>query len=75
MTMSSDGTAHKNIQYLSRHVAIIPPNDDAPKDFFIGITPEVNHTTNTQFEGWKTTIHDLCEAYNKCPIGSITPEC
>ena len=73
MTFSSDGTSHKNIQFLSRHAAVIPPNDGPPNDFFLGVIPEVNHTTNTQFEGWKQTIENLCETYNKSPIGNAAP--
>ena len=36
-------------------------DDNPPADFFLGVTPEVNHTTNTQFNGWKQTIQDLCK--------------
>ncbi|KAF9642524.1 hypothetical protein BDM02DRAFT_3193083 [Thelephora ganbajun] len=72
-TLSSDGTAHKSIQYLSRHAVAIPPDGDPPKDCFLGITPKVNHTTNTQFAGWKQTIQHLCDNYNKSPLGNKVP--
>ena len=73
MTFSSDGTSHKNIQFLSRHATILPQDDNPPVDFFLGVTPEINHTTNTQFNGWKQTIRDLCENYNESPIGNAVP--
>ena len=71
MTMSGDGTTHKNIQFSSRHAAVIPPDGNPPKDVFLGITPEVNHTTDTQFEGWKLTIRHLCDVYNGSPMGKV----
>jgi hypothetical protein len=73
MTMSGDGTTHKNIQFSSRHVTVISSNDGHPKDLFLGVVPEVNHTTDTQFEGWKQTIQDLCNTYNKSPLGNTIP--
>ena len=47
MTITGDETSHKNIQFSSRHKAVIPPDGNPPKDVFLGITPEVNY----QFEG------------------------
>lgn len=45
MTINSDRTSHKNIQFLSRHAAIVPLDDNPnPRDFFLGITPEVNRS-------------------------------
>jgi hypothetical protein len=72
-TFSGDGTTHKNIQFSSRHAVAIPPDGDRPKDLFLGTTPEVNHTTNTQFEGWKETVQHLCDNYNKSPLGNMVP--
>lgn len=73
MTFSGDGTSHKNIQYSSRHAVAIPAGDDPPKDCFLGITPEVNHTTTMQFEGWKETAQHLCDDYNESPLGNQVP--
>jgi hypothetical protein len=71
--MSGDGTSHKSIQYSSRYAVVIPQNSDPPKDCFLGITPEVNHTTLTQFEGWKETLQHLCDNYNESPLGNEAP--
>ena len=73
MTLSGDGTSHKNIQFSSRHAVTIPPDGDPPKDSFLGIMPEVNHTTNTQFDGWKQMFRHLCDNYNKSPLGNMVP--
>ena len=73
MTFSGDGTSHKNIQYSSRYAIAIPTNGGPPKDCFLGITPEVNHTTATQFEGWKETLGHLYDNYNKSPLGNEAP--
>ena len=73
MTLSGDGTSHKNIQFSSRHAVIIPKNGDPPRDSFLGITPEVNHTTDTQFNGWRQTFQHLCDNYNKSPLGNMVP--
>jgi hypothetical protein len=33
----------------------------------MGVHPELNHTTATQFEGWKELIEQFCTAYNNHP--------
>ena len=73
MTFSSDGTSHRNIQFLSRHAVVIPSGNEKPKDVFVGITPEVNHTSLMQFEGWKETVLHLCETYNQSSMGNAAP--
>jgi hypothetical protein len=73
MTLSGDGTTHKKIQFSSRYATAIPPDGGPPKDLFLGITPEVNHTTDTQFEGWKQTFLHLCDNFNKSPLGNMVP--
>ena len=73
MTWSGDGTTHKSIQYSSRHAVAIPESGGPPKDCFLGIVPEVNHATATQFEGWKETIEHLCHNFNASPLGNKEP--
>ena len=76
--MSSDGATHNNIQFSSRHVTTVPVDTARrPKDSFIGVHLELNHTTATQFEGWKEIIDNLCAAYNchpeaKCIVDSAS---
>jgi hypothetical protein len=58
--MSGDGATHNNIQFSSRHVTSVPADTTRkPEDSFMGVHPELNHTTATQFEGWKDLINDL----------------
>jgi len=68
LTMSSDGTTHKNVQFSSRHTTTIPADlASHPKDSFMGVHPELNHTTATQLEGWKDLLTHFCVEYNRHP--------
>jgi hypothetical protein len=33
----------------------------------MGVHPEINHTTATQFEGWKELVEQFCTTYNNHP--------
>jgi len=68
LTLSGDGASHNNIQFSSRHITTVPANPAChPINLFIGVHPELNHTTATQFEGWKDLLDRLCTAYNDHP--------
>ena len=68
LTLSGDGASHNNIQFSSRHITAIPVDTSChPKDLFMGIRPELNHTTATQMEGWKDTVFDFCAGFNGHP--------
>jgi hypothetical protein len=69
VTFSGDGTGCNNIQHASRHITGIPLDHTNPVDYFVGIKPEVNHTTATQLAGWKTVVDQLCATYNDSPHG------
>ena len=49
---------------------MIPPPGLKPKDRFLGITPELDHTAATQVEGFKRRIQQLCDDYNASPLGA-----
>ena len=49
---------------------MIPPQGLKPKDRFLGIMPELNHTATTQVEGFKQKIQQLCDDYNASPLGA-----
>ena len=67
-TMSGDGATHNNIQFSSRHITTVPADiTSRPKDSFMGVNPELNHTAATQFEGWKDLIRHLCTEHNRHP--------
>ncbi|KAJ3987892.1 hypothetical protein F5890DRAFT_1404170 [Lentinula detonsa] len=54
VTISSDGTTHKNENYETKHATVIQENQRL--QFFLGLKMSVNHTSETQFEGWTDTI-------------------
>ncbi|TRM63419.1 hypothetical protein BD626DRAFT_621753 [Schizophyllum amplum] len=64
VTISSDGTTHKNINLESRHATVID-KDGNIQEFFLGIEQAVNHTSETQFTGWTDLIEDLFEVGNE----------
>jgi len=68
LTLSGDGASHNNIQFSSRHITTVPADTTcAPKNLFIGVHPELDHTTATQFEGWKNLVSEFCTTYNNHP--------
>jgi len=73
LSLSGDGTSHDNIQFSSRHITTVPADIACnPKDSFMGVRPEVNHTTDTQFEGWKDVVVNFCTTYNDNPDTKYT---
>ena len=68
LSLSGDGASHNNIQFSSRHITTVPADTTrCPKNSFIGVHPELNHTTATQFEGWKNLIAEFCATHNDHP--------
>ncbi|KAJ7155610.1 hypothetical protein C8R46DRAFT_910335, partial [Mycena filopes] len=62
VTLSSDGTTHKNINLESRRATVIGP-DNKKQTFFLGIQSAVNHTSDTQLEGWEEIIETMYKVY------------
>ena len=69
-TLSGDGATHKVIPYTSRWAVMVPSEGLKPKDRFLGIMPELNHTAATQVEGFKQQIQQFCDDYNASPFGA-----
>ncbi|KAJ3817778.1 hypothetical protein F5880DRAFT_1617968 [Lentinula raphanica] len=57
ITISGDGTMHKNETYESKFATIITPQGRL--QFFLGIQMAVNHTSETQLAGWIESIEDF----------------
>ncbi|KAJ3852630.1 hypothetical protein EV368DRAFT_64750 [Lentinula lateritia] len=57
ITLSGDGTTHKNETYKSKFATVITPNKKL--QFFLGLKMALNHTSETQLEGWIETAEDL----------------
>ncbi|KAJ7659104.1 hypothetical protein DFH06DRAFT_989994 [Mycena polygramma] len=62
VTSSSDGTTHKNINLESHRATVIGPDNDK-KTFFLGIEMALNHTSETQLEGWEHLIDGMYAVY------------
>ena len=75
LTMSSDGTTHKHVNFESRHFHMkVPaygsddPSVEMHRSHLVGVDSATDHSSQTQFEGWKKKIHDLLELYNQSPL-------
>ncbi|KAJ7429992.1 hypothetical protein FB451DRAFT_1158984 [Mycena latifolia] len=62
VTGSSDGTTHKNINLESRRATVIG-QDNEKQTFFLGIQMALNHTSETQLEGWEELIDSIYALY------------
>ncbi|KAJ7478520.1 hypothetical protein FB451DRAFT_1131708 [Mycena latifolia] len=68
--MSGDGTSLHNIQPESKFLnysTTLYAGDNSPGEHvnrFLGITTAVNHTAETQLQGWKDVNRDMHEIYN-----------
>ncbi|KAJ7243679.1 hypothetical protein C8J57DRAFT_1243277 [Mycena rebaudengoi] len=62
VTLSSDGTTHKNINLESRRATVIGPNNQK-QNFFLGIESTLNHTSETQLQGWEEVIDSMYAVY------------
>ncbi|KDQ13332.1 hypothetical protein BOTBODRAFT_175645 [Botryobasidium botryosum FD-172 SS1] len=85
-TLSNDGTTNKHINYKLWHIMMNIPtyapgsNPDTPLSHevppvqqFLGICSAVNHTSETQLQGWKDTIDSYFSMYNASPFGDEDP--
>jgi hypothetical protein len=63
ITLSGDGTTHKNINYQSHHITYTLPSG-AVATRFAGIRHEVNHTSETQLGDWQSTASSMYNTYN-----------
>jgi len=75
LTVSSDGTTHKHVNFESRHVNMKVPtygsNDDSSvqhQSRLIGVDSATDHSAQTQADGWKKKIDDLLHIYDQSPI-------
>ncbi|KAJ7229032.1 hypothetical protein GGX14DRAFT_555074 [Mycena pura] len=62
VTLSSDGTTHKNINLESHRATVIDQNSEK-QTFFLGIGMAINHTSETQLEGWEELIEEMYKIY------------
>ncbi|KAJ3819465.1 hypothetical protein F5880DRAFT_1616443 [Lentinula raphanica] len=74
-SISGDGTSHKNLNYESRHTAVIDPVTGKKSIYFlgIGIALAPDHTSEEQLNGWTATVHEMYQSYQATPQGQQTP--
>ncbi|KAF8059554.1 hypothetical protein FPV67DRAFT_1709185, partial [Lyophyllum atratum] len=58
ITISGDGTSHKNETYETKFATVIK-DDNRKLQFFLGLKMAVNHTSETQLEGWIELIEEV----------------
>ncbi|KAJ6541244.1 hypothetical protein DFH09DRAFT_1089527 [Mycena vulgaris] len=61
VTLSSDGTTHKDINLESRRATGI--NQDNKQHLFLGIGMAINHTSEKQLEGWEDLMETAYKIY------------
>ena len=71
-TLSSNGTSDKHINYESQHLAYANPSTTSETGSHVirmlDVSSSVDHTSETQFEGWKESFSNLVELYNASPL-------
>ena len=72
LTVSSDGTTHKNINFEARHVHI-PVATENPavqvhKTRLVGVDSATDHSSKTQLTGWTSKIQEKLDVYNQSPL-------
>ncbi|KAJ7902286.1 hypothetical protein B0H13DRAFT_2275018 [Mycena leptocephala] len=78
ITMSSDSTSRRKMNYQSHHIHMRAPvkNTDGsvslstdPKIRFLGIASTVDHSTATSKAAWLTIYNNIISTYNASPLG------
>ncbi|KIJ05843.1 hypothetical protein PAXINDRAFT_23055, partial [Paxillus involutus ATCC 200175] len=80
LTISTDGTSHRHINYISRHVALKVPlygssESESPQKHVVrllNVESEANHTSEAQVEGLKQSVQSLSVLYNASPLSART---
>ena len=75
LTVSSDGTTHKNVNYESRHLNMKVPEYDSEHPAaakhhgrLVEVDSAADHSNQTQAEGWKQKIQEILEVYSQSPL-------
>ncbi|KAJ6473747.1 hypothetical protein C8R45DRAFT_769693, partial [Mycena sanguinolenta] len=76
LCLSSDGTSVRNIQVEARHITYEAPtyatDPEAPQTAFrtrvVGVAHALDHTAQTQFDGWEEASRDIFETYMNSPL-------
>ncbi|KAG1864739.1 hypothetical protein DFJ58DRAFT_724711 [Suillus subalutaceus] len=60
----------KHADSFLSHCITYTAHDSTGVTRFTGVQHEVNHTSETQLQGWKDVIHEMCTVYNECMVGA-----
>ncbi|KAJ7506623.1 hypothetical protein B0H11DRAFT_1794540 [Mycena galericulata] len=77
LCLSSDGTSHRNIKYEARHITYDAPtyttDPNEPATTFctrvVDIDHALDHTAQSQYEGWDVSNQKILDAYINSPLG------
>ncbi|KAJ7123270.1 hypothetical protein C8R43DRAFT_1148103 [Mycena crocata] len=77
LALSSDGTSVRNINYEARHITYEAPTytsdptepQTAFKTRFVEVEHSLDHTAQSQFDGWGIANQKIIETYNNSPLG------
>ncbi|KAI9064676.1 hypothetical protein FKP32DRAFT_1611112 [Trametes sanguinea] len=68
-TISGDATMNRCINYEARHIHV--PNKLEPSHIqtrLLGVESSINHTSESQLDGWTTCLESLAGTFNKSPL-------
>lgn len=75
LTVSGDGTTHKKVGYEVRHVHMPVPiyevddvNVAKHRSRLVGVDPAIDHSSQTQADGWVSKLQEKLDVYNQSPL-------
>ncbi len=75
LTLSADGTTHRDVNYNSRHVnlKVDTYDEDEPQQVyathFFGLNSAVDGSSKESIEAWEKLFGDISKTYNASPLG------
>jgi hypothetical protein len=59
ITLSSDGTSHRSIKYVSHHFMAMSGQESTPKRYILPLTTLDDHSSAAQLDDWKSILKDV----------------
>ncbi|KAF9440205.1 hypothetical protein P691DRAFT_793961 [Macrolepiota fuliginosa MF-IS2] len=85
-TISGDSTSHQKMDIHSQHLSIRAPhysrlrntpnqvNSDIPQTQSLGVTSNLDHSSETSKQGWVQVAVDVIDTFNSSPLGKKVDE-
>ncbi|GJE89766.1 hypothetical protein PsYK624_058730 [Phanerochaete sordida] len=76
ITISGDGTTHRNVGKEARNVTVLVPDSYAEpshlshKNRLVGVDTAIDHKSQTQFEGWQSKMTHIFDTFNRSPLAA-----